>query len=333
MFQAAAVARAWAYGRGYLETVRVPAPVFCVGNLTVGGSGKTPVVAWLADFLVKKGHRPVVLTRGYGRSSKDITLVANRDGQDFPDREVIGDEPGLLARRLPGVPLAVGADRARAAEQAIAAFGPDCFVMDDGFQHHRLYRDRNLLCLDARLAHEVWVRGEAAPFLPAGPWRESPGNAARADALLLTRAERLTEEERTGLRAALAPLRKPLGFAHYRLSFWDPHAGKPVAAAELAGKPVLALSGLADPASFENSLERLGARVAVQRHGDHHVFTPADLARARERAEREGRVIVTTEKDAQRLPRDFPARVARLDLEWEDRLWTSVIDSAFASNS
>lgn len=324
-------ARARAYRAGWLETVRVPVPVLCVGNPTVGGSGKTPVTLWLAERLKDQGRRPALVTRGYGRAGDDVALVTNREGRDLPETAVMGDEPRLLAQRLPGVPLAIGVDRAQAAEQAVAAFSPDCVIMDDGLQHFRLYRDRNLVCLDARLAHDHWVRGRRAFLLPAGPWRETPRALERASALLLTRVERLEVEERRALERALQGLGLPLGWARYRISFKNYATGDSVPVEFFRDRPVLALTGLADPSSFEGHVAALGARVASQRHRDHHTFDEADLSRAQARARLESRTLVTTEKDAQRLPEGFPALVARLDLDWEDTAWTFVVDSVFAS--
>lgn len=316
LYRAASLARRNAYARGYAETVRLPVPVFCVGNLTVGGSGKTPVTIWLAEFLKSAGRRPAVLSRGHGRASRGPVLVANR-GEVLPPSQDMGDEPRLIAERLPGVPVAVDADRVRAGRLALEAWSPGCLVLDDGYQHHRLHRDRDILCLDARLAHAVFVEGAAARPLPAGPWREGPDAVDRAHVLALTRAERLDGDQRRALEKKLAPLGKPLAWARYKTV---------VPGAPLRGQAVLALSALADPAPFEEALKAQGAEVMALRRPDHHYFTPGDLEEAR----RPGRRIVTTEKDRQRLPGDFPADAARLDLEWESTAWTSEIASAFA---
>lgn len=330
LFGWAAAARARAYRRGHFETVRVPVPVVCVGNLTVGGSGKTPVVAWLAERWRAAGRRPGILSRGYGRTSRGLTVLANRPGERLPPVEAVGDEPRWLAGRLPGVPLAIGADRARSAERLWEEFHPDVLILDDGLQHYRLHRDADLICLDARLAHAVWVEGRPAPLLPAGPWREPPAALTRGRALLLTRAERLTPHEREALRRRLSFFKGPIGAARYRIRLWE--GERPVPDGELAGRPVLALSGLADPTSFEDALRRLGAEVSPARFGDHHDFSAAEAAGAVDRARREGRLLVTTEKDAQRLPPGYPARRAELVLEWEDTAWTTIVDSAIALN-
>jgi tetraacyldisaccharide 4'-kinase len=314
------------YERGLFETVRVPVPVFCLGNLTVGGSGKTPGVIWLAERLRAAGRRPAVVTRGYGRRGRDLRLVPNA-GEPLPEAREIGDEPRLLAARLPGVPLAVAADRARAAESAWETFGSDCLIMDDGFQHRRLDRDRDLLCLDAALAHRVFARGAAAPLLPAGPWREPPRAAARAHALFLTRAERLSPEARRETARALAGFGSAY-FSASALTLREGPGGPVLPEEALRGAPVLAVSGLGDPRGFEAGLARLGAQVDPCRFPDHHWFTARDLAAIRRRAG--GRRIVVTEKDAQRLPPDFPAAVARLDWRWEgEDPWGPVIESVF----
>jgi tetraacyldisaccharide 4'-kinase len=312
-----------------LETVRVPVPVFCVGNLTVGGAGKTPGVIWLVEELKRRGRRPAVVSRGYGRRSGAVVLVDPLK-QDLPGVEEIGDEPRLLARRL-GVPVGVGADRARVAERVWEAFKPDCLVMDDGFQHFRLHRDRDLVCLDARQGYRVFVKKAAAPLLPAGPWREPLAGFSRAALVLLTRSERLDDKERGELLGTLRRAGIPCAPVAGRLSFRDNGTGKEFPAEKLKGFPVLALSGLGDPASFEEALARRGANAACERHADHHFFSERDLRRALDRARREGRRIVVTEKDMERLPEDFPALVARLTWKvLDDSLWPSVIESVFS---
>jgi len=321
--------RAWAYGNGVLETVRVPVPVFCMGNLTVGGSGKTPGVLWLVDELKKRGRRPAVVTRGYGRrGSAPVVLVPNR-GEPIPDVQTIGDEPRLIARRT-GVPVVIGADRALACERAWEEFRPDCLVMDDGFQHHRIFRDRNFICLDARLAEKVFLNHAPTPLLPAGPWREWVSCLDRANMIFVTRAERLPGHRLSDLQKCLGERGLKNTAVFGRLTFRD-RTGEIFPPEGLKGQRVLALSGLGDPASFENALTQVGALVAGERHGDHHYFTAQEGAAALARARREGRRLVVTEKDLERLPEAFPALVARLDWQMkEEGAWASVIESVFS---
>lgn len=322
--------RAAAYRHGILETVRVPVPVFCVGNLTVGGSGKTPGVLWFVDHLKKQGHRPAVVTRGYGRrKAPPLILVPNR-GEPLPDVSRMGDEPRLLARRT-GAPIAIGADRALACERVWEEFKPDCVVMDDGFQHHRVHRDRDFVCMDAQLAAHVFLTHDPTPLLPAGPWREKPTALARAHLLFVTRAERLTGERRGALQKCLADRGLKAVAVFSQLTFRDNVTGEAVPAQGVRGQRVFALSGLGDPASFEKALATLGANVEGTRYGDHHFFSPREWTDALKKARQAGRRVIVTEKDLERLPEDFPALVARLDWEPEkEGPWLSVIESVFS---
>jgi len=318
--------RRWAYKNGVLETVRVPPPVFCVGNLTVGGSGKTPGVIWLVQELLRQGHRPAVVSRGYGRKSQDPVIVVPA-GAVLPSAEDIGDEPRLLLRRL-GVPLAVASDRALAAERVWRECRPDCLVMDDGFQHHRLHRDLNFLCMDARLAFQVFMEKHPTPLLPAGPWREKP--VVQGNLLFLTRAERLEKGPFEDLKKRL----EKDGFHPVavtgRLSF-SLASGEPLAVDELRGGRVLALSGVGDPVSFEQSLTRLGLEVAPARFQDHHWFSLSEIERVLAQAHREGRRLIVTEKDRERLPDDFPGIVTHLNWDVDqEALWKPVIASVFS---
>jgi tetraacyldisaccharide 4'-kinase len=308
-----------AYRGGYLETVRLPVPVFCVGNLTVGGAGKTPGVLWLAEYLLKKGRRPAVVTRGYGvRGAAPVRVVSDGQGQVLPADQA-GDEPWLLAKRLPTVPILAGPDRAAAGRRAVEEFGADCLVMDDGFQHLKLFRNANLLCLDA-LESAAFFRPGGACLLPAGRLREPLSGLWRADVVFLTKADLLSREALADLRTKVEAclLDVPVVPVYYALTFYDHVTGEPREEATLRGRPVLALSGLARPSAFEASLRRHGMEVAPLRFPDHHFFTAAEREAALARADREDRLVLVTEKDAARLPAGFPCVVARLEWSPQD---------------
>lgn len=314
LYGAAMRARAAAYRKGMLETVRLPVPVLCVGNLTVGGSGKTPGVIWVVEYLLKKGRRPAVVTRGYGaRAAGGVRVVSDGKGSILPV-EGAGDEPFLLAQRLPAVPVVAGADRAAAGRMAVENFGADVLVMDDGFQHLRLFRNLNLLCVDAKEVGPLFRRGGAA-LLPAGRLREPMSSLWRADMVFLTRADLLPPERLAAARKRMEEclLDVPVVTVHNAIVFREHATGKPVAEEALKGKRVLAVSGLARPESFEDSLRKRGMKVSVRRFPDHHFFTPADREDVLARARAEDAEILVTEKDAVRLPPGFPCLVARLD--------------------
>lgn len=298
------------YDLGLLRVHRLPCRVVCVGNLTVGGTGKTPTVAAIAERLHAAGRKVCVLLRGYGRRGTEAEIVS--DGRDLLlEWQQAGDEAILLGRLLPGVPIVVGGDRVKAGDLAIRCFGPDTLVLDDGFQHRRLYRDVDLVLLDG-----------ADPFgggqlLPRGRLREPVEALRRAHAIMLTRADQA--EDLTSLRRRLQAWAPgvPVGCAvHSPRRVVDLGSGRATPPEALRGMNLLAVSGIANPAGFAWTLQELGARLAgVLTFPDHHPFTREDRARMGREAQACGaEAIVTTEKDAVRLGRELPAGTPTLAL-------------------
>jgi len=272
-----------------------------VGNLTVGGTGKTPTVMALARSLSAAGARPCILIRGYGGTGRGVREVSNGRTVRSDWREV-GDEAVLLAETLPGVPVIAGGDRVAAGRFAIERFRPDVILLDDGFQHRRIFREVDLVLVDA-----------TDPFgggwlLPRGRLREPVAGLRRAHAILVTRVDQGADPERVRDRIGAAAPGRPIGMAVYRPCALRRVAdGDRVAVGEMRGKRVLALSGIANPRAFHRTLEGLGAVVADRlAFPDHHPFGPGDRRRIGEAA---GAVraewIVTTEKDAVRLGVDW----------------------------
>lgn len=259
---------------------RAPCPVICVGNLSAGGSGKTPTALALAERLTALGRRPVFLTRGYGGRERGPLLV--EPGRH--DAAAVGDEPLLLAAAAPTVVA-----RDRAAGAALAARQGDVIVMDDGFQNPALHKDLSLLVFDGG---QGIGNGRC---LPAGPLREGLAEGlARADACLLI------GQDATGLAPLLAG--RPL----LRASL-DPQGS------ELKGQRVLAFAGIGRPEKFFESLRALGAELAGTRgFGDHHRYRAAEIAALRAEAARAGARLVTTAKDLARLPPDLRQGIAVL---------------------
>ncbi len=308
MYGAAVRCRSWAYGKGILAVTRLPVPVFCVGNVTVGGTGKTPGVIWLVDYLQKQGRKPGVITRGYGRINEKEPFVVS-DGEKIAENGTeSGDEPRLMAKRLPGVPVLAGADRASVGRMAVEKFGVDCLVMDDGFQHLGLFRDLDVVCVDAPHFLSLFLKGNEGLLLPAGFFREPLAGLKRAGVVFLTKANLVSKQELGLVKQEIQKYVKedvPVVSVRYELSF---------PSADLKNKRVLALSGLGNPESFERGLQRLGADVLGVRYKDHHVFSEKERQKILQKAEKEQRTVVVTEKDFQRLPADFPCVVAKL--EW-----------------
>lgn len=265
VYGAVAGARRLSFERGMRRTARLQSPVVVVGNLSVGGTGKTPLVCWLVARLAQAGLRPGVVTRGYGGSSRDVRLVT-----DVDDPAVVGDEPILLARRT-GVPVAVGRHRP-AAGQLLVAAGCDVIVSDDGLQHYALGRDCELVVIDGdRRFGNGWL-------LPAGPLRETPSRLKSADAVIVNGGRPLLEgalgmrlEAKTAVAlrgGSVRPLRS------------------------FAGRSVHAVAGIGHPERFFNMLRSHGIEVTGRAFDDHARLTPADLEFG------DDRPVLMTEKDA-----------------------------------
>jgi tetraacyldisaccharide 4'-kinase len=280
------------YDWGILKSASVPARVICVGNLTAGGTGKTPLIRWLAGEISGREKKVCVLSRGYGRSSAGIFRVDPASlAQD------VGDEPLQLARQLPGIPVYVGARRLEAARQIVAAENPDVILLDDGFQHRRLKRDLDLVVLDA-----TQPRWQYLP-LPLGLGRESFRALGRASAVVMTKIN-LAES-----RGISTPKDRPVFKFSFVLSGARDFSGSALGLASLTGKKAALLTAIGRPGNFEKQVRELGVDVVEHRmFPDHHSFSAEEvkmfIRRARERgAER----ILVTEKDAVKLqPLDFP---------------------------
>jgi tetraacyldisaccharide 4'-kinase len=305
---------------GVVPRWRLPRPIVSVGNLTVGGTSKTPIVLWLAGQMQQLGFRPGVALRGYGGSYEaPWALVPSPPPPG--GAALYGDEACLLARRLPGMPVAVGRERALAALGLVREAGADLVILDDGFQHRRLERTVDIVLLDAR-----------APFgngrlLPAGPLREPPAALRRASVVVLTRRGEDPGAEESALRDSAAwPLAPGTRLRSCRLrpsGLYDPD-DRPVAIPDVERLGCIAFCGIARPASFARTLRQAGLSPAASRSfGDHHPFSALELGGLEAEAARLGAGwLVTTEKDLERLrswsPR--PARLAalRVEIEMED---------------
>ncbi|MGH8752198.1 MAG: tetraacyldisaccharide 4'-kinase [Burkholderiales bacterium] len=251
--------RRWLYLLRILPGIRLPVPVIIIGNITAGGTGKTPLVIWLVDFLQQQGYRPGVISRGYGGSARTAQAVT-------PDRDafIAGDEPVLLAR-LCSCPVWIGRDRVAAARGLLAAH-PECNVLisDDGLQHYRLRRDVEIAVVDGER-----VFGNGLP-LPAGPLREMPWRLDRVDAVVIN------QDSETETRITEKPYSFPMrlrGDTFYNLL----NPAHTVSAAEMRGKKLHALAGIGNPQRFFRHLQTLGLSVEAHAFPDHHRYQAGDL--------------------------------------------------------
>jgi tetraacyldisaccharide 4'-kinase len=305
LYRGVMVARAAAYRRGWLAVRALPAPSVAVGNLSVGGSGKTPLAAWIARRYQRRGRTPAILLRGYG-----------------------GDEPLVHRRLAPGAVVVADPDRVAGARRAVAQ-GADVLVLDDAYQLLHVARDLNVAVVSAESARAArWP-------LPAGPWREGWGALERAECVVVTR-KRATARAAEALAAQLARRCPgvPVAVAHLELDHLEGmRSGLRRPLAVLEDRRVVAAAGIADPLSFAVQVRSLGARVELLSFPDHHPYARQDVARL-VRAAAEADYVVITEKDAvklrERWPGDAPEPlVATLAVRWEanGRLVEDALDS------
>ncbi len=306
--------RAYAYQKGLLKKRRLPCIVISIGNLTVGGTGKTPMTVYMARLCQRLGCKSVIVCRGYkGRASKQGGVVS--DGQTVQMKyQDAGDEPLMMARQLSGVPVIVGRDRYKAGVLAIRRFAPDVILLDDGFQHLRLARDINILLCDyARPLGN-------GHLLPRGPLREPPRALKRADIRLFTRCDaqtgtnqdkarqkiELLHEDRPVFKTIHCPVVRafiPRGqTASDRLN-----APRPSLICPTANQPVLAFCGLAHNIHFKQTLARMGwKQVEFLDFPDHHAYTPEDISQIQNAASaHNSQLIITSDKDHTRLDPDI----------------------------
>ncbi len=291
--------RELAYRKGWLKTRRLPQPTVCIGNITVGGTGKTPLVIRLASDLLSRGLKPAVLLRGYKRekTNRKVVLVRNAD-RVLADIDEAGDEAMELARRLNGCCVGVGSDRYAVGQFVLERNPVNCFILDDGFQHHRLERDINVVTIDVT---DPWGGGN---LLPAGLLREPPDALRRADAVVLTRTGAAGPDRLSVLREQISAFMRPssciLESRHEAVELVSLDGKKRAPLSELKRRNVLVVSGIGNPQSFERTVSALGAIVIDRlRLTDHGGSVDEVLSWIRSHRS-PGFLVVMTEKDAMR---------------------------------
>ncbi|TRO82748.1 tetraacyldisaccharide 4'-kinase [Trichloromonas acetexigens] len=288
------------YQRGLLRSHNFPVPVISIGNLAVGGTGKTPTVDWVARYCQGRGRRVAVVSRGYGgRGASDVAVVS--DGRQLRlSPEVAGDEPVLLARRNPQLIVVAAPRRAQGVWTAILELGADLIILDDGFQHLAVRRDLDIVLLDAK---RPLGNGRV---LPAGLLREFPEALARGDLFILTRADEETVPP--DLPGPVLTSRHRLAD---RVTALD---GKSLSFDSLQGKRLVAFAGIADPEAFFSDLRGKGLTVSeTLAFPDHVTYNRAELASINAAG---GDLLLTTEKDAVKLrAADFTVPCCQVPLE------------------
>jgi tetraacyldisaccharide 4'-kinase len=304
------------YERGTFITTKLERPVISVGNITTGGTGKTPLVEWIARTVAGEGKKVCILSRGYGRNDPKRQVLVSDGETVFSSPAEAGDEPYLLARNLRGIAAVISdANRVAAAQGAIKHLRTDCFLLDDGFQHRRLARDLDIVTIDA-----------TNPFggrrmLPTGRLREPLESLKRADCIVLTRCDQVDD---------LQPIKSDLQrFSGDRPVFQSTMNTvsvvplNPNSEAPTTQIPFVTFCGIGNPQAFFKHLERTGYRSVLQKSfGDHHVYTQNDIDRLQTAANEAGAEhLLTTAKDAVKLRDlrfDIPCYSVEIEMKIEN---------------
>ena len=288
--------RGWLYDCGILKQKQLPCGVISVGNIVAGGTGKTPVVIWIAKYLQNQGFQVGVLLRGYGREDRHSILVVSDGKQILIPPTESGDEASMIARKLPGIPVAVGRDRYSAGLEVIQLWGhaEGVLILDDGFQRRQLRRDLDILTIDST---QPFGTGK---LLPAGTLREPKTALKRTDVFLLTRTDLAAESINF---KQFGQGKQVFQTCHQPTKLYQLSTGEECALDLLEGQRILAVCGIGNPKAFAGTLRQLEPKaVELLAFPDHHRYSLADLNDISERARDIGvNIVVTTEKDSQKL--------------------------------
>ena len=287
--------RLFLYKTGIFKTNKLQCPVISVGNLTLGGTGKTPVVQYIARFFITNGLKPVILSRGYGRSSKTLVAIVSNGENILLKPEEAGDEPYLLAENNPSLPIIVGKSRFLTGNIAINEFKPDIIILDDGFQHLSLARDLNIV-----LINSIRPLGNGHIF-PAGSLREPISALKRADIILYTHSDEAPDN-----CCANLPTRKDI-LKPETIHTFDKIVRisdqKIIPPEKLNKKKVMVFCGIGEPGSFRKRVEQHGAEIVDYKcFPDHYVYNMSDLQSIQKTAEKlKADLILTTQKDGVKI--------------------------------
>ena len=302
LYSAVIVLRNFLYSKGILKAHRANALVICIGNITTGGTGKTPLVVWLCNLITKhstlntKNCSCAVLTRGYKarRASCVMRRAKNRRNTIYDIRNTI-DEPAILAESCPQAKVVINPNRVAGAAEAVSKLDADVLIMDDGFQHRRLARDLDIVAIDATCPFGY------GKILPAGLLREPVSGLKRADAVIITRADQVTDAELTRLEKKLRLINPDMIIAKsiHSPTYVKSADGRETAIEELKGKKIFAFCGIGNPDAFFSTIKKLGCDlVGSEIYDDHYHYTDEDIERIFKQAEHfKADMVLTTQKD------------------------------------
>ncbi len=309
------------YEYNYIKPKELSKVVISVGNISLGGTGKTPLVEYIARFLMDENFDTAIISRGYKRqdSSQKETIVSDGD-QLLVSLEQAGDEPFMMAEKLKGVKVIVGANRFSAGKLAIEKLGCDVILLDDGFQHLKLKRDLNIVVLDGS---DPFGNGEMVPF---GKLREPIYGLKRAQAIVVSRSDRAVDQDLLFRVLSGLELNIPVIFSYHDfVGLKDLVSGKVAPIRKLVQAKVAVLCALGNPKIFIEDLENYQAKIVSQHlFIDHHPYQQSDIEQVVEEAKQAGaEFIITTEKDAVKLKKfsfNLPVYVVEIKVEFEDAI-------------
>lgn len=314
---------------------KLPYRVISIGNITVGGTGKTPATIALAQEAKERGYSPVILTRGYKGSARGPCFVSRGEGPLLNVREA-GDEPLLMAEKLPGVPVVKGGNRYEAGLFALQNLDPELstpspqaeppevgnsqplFILDDGFQHWKLCRDKDVLLIDS------WDPFGNRTLLPLGKLREPLGAVKRADIVVLTKCKGPGGFQRSNVEGIIAEIKKynakaPVFLSGHRIVALSRQSGEKISPERLKAGKVFGFCALGNPGSFRNTVAETGAVITgFMTFRDHYKFAGGDMVKIKEEALKSGAEwIVTTEKDMIKIrDLDLPENIIIIGIEF-----------------
>ncbi len=314
------ILRAWCYRIGLCKRHRLPVPVISIGNLTLGGTGKTPLVMYVVRQLQANGMKPAIVSRGYGGTAKKRVNVVSDTKSILLDPIAAGDEPRLLAESLPNVPVLTGPKRVEVGWYAIDKFQCDCIVLDDGFQHLAVERDLDLVLFSARtLVGDGWV-------FPGGLLREPLSSLKRAHGFVITGVDAATKKQADSFKRFLRANfpDKPVFMGDFLpVCMMHSQKTKTFAIDKAKGLYLYGFAGIANPASFRHTLQKENFKlVGFESFKDHYKYSHRDADRLIKTARgKKAQALVTTEKDFVKLGKhfeDFPLLALKVELFMEE---------------
>jgi len=312
------------YDHSIFKTIKMPVPVIAVGNITAGGTGKTPFVIAMSKFLSGNGYRVAVVTRGYRRQSEGQVIVS--DGrQVLATPSQAGDEPYLIAEKLPGTVVIADADRVAAAHTAIDKFDCNVIVADDAFQHRKLGRELNIVLWDSH------TPPEHERLLPFGRLRESWRGLRRADILVFSKSDEIIADQKLYLQKYNSQML--FCAAPLIVGGLSDLSGNILSAAKVMGKTMLAFCGLGNPAQFEATVQKLNpADIIFRQFSDHYKYSVNDLRQLLALADHyQCDFLLTTEKDAINLPEpemdSSKILILKIELKLDEKIKAAVLEN------